>query len=166
MIKVCNVHLFEIVHCNRAIADSTYQRRPDAAEELYMSQSSWSFPPSFFTLFPCKNISFYYFYRFSRHTQTYCKNLRLKFSIFYGTLNVAKIGSRMRFFLSYKFFFLSPIFKHFLIELECWNFGSGLGPPFCMQGRIYKNFMGGAKLSLRKILSILEIYLPAPLPPF
>ena len=25
-----------------------------------------------------------------------------------------------------------PIFKHFLIELKCWNFRCGLGPPFCM----------------------------------
>ena len=25
-----------------------------------------------------------------------------------------------------------PIFKHFLIELECWNFRCVMGPPFCM----------------------------------
>ena len=32
----------------------------------------------------------------------------------------------------------SPIFKHFLIQLECWNFDCGLRPPFCM--RIFRIF--------------------------
>ena len=32
----------------------------------------------------------------------------------------------------------SPIFKHFLIQLECWNFGCGLRPPFCI--RIFRIF--------------------------
>ena len=34
----------------------------------------------FFTWFPCIDISFCYFYRFSIHTQMYCKNLRVKIS--------------------------------------------------------------------------------------
>ena len=38
---------------HRAIADPTLQRRPAAAGELYIPQSSWPFSPYFFTLFPC-----------------------------------------------------------------------------------------------------------------
>ena len=43
------------------------------------------------------------------------------------------------------FFFLSPhilvpsIFKHFLIELGCWNFRCGLGQPLCM--RLFRIFV-------------------------
>ena len=64
--------------CNRAIADPTLQRRPSAAGELYIPQESWPFSSYFFTLFPFIDISFYYFYRFSRHTRTYSKNPRVK----------------------------------------------------------------------------------------
>ena len=32
----------------------------------------------------------------------------------------------------------TPIFKHFLIQLECWNCGCGLRPPFCI--RIFRFF--------------------------
>ena len=35
---------------------------------------------------------------------------------------------------------VTPIFKHILIELECWNFRWGLGAPFCLRlFRFYSN---------------------------
>ena len=39
--------------------------------------------------------------------------------------------------------------------------GTGL-PSQANQGRVYRNFMGGAKPPPRKIPSIIEIYLPPP----
>ena len=56
---------------------------------------------------------------------------------FYSILKITWSGSRMSFFLSPHISVLL-IFKHFLIELECWNFPSGLGPPFCM--RLFRIF--------------------------
>ena len=56
------------------------KRRRAAAGELYISLESWPFSSSFFTLFPCIDISFYYFYCFSRHTRMYCKNSHVKIS--------------------------------------------------------------------------------------
>ena len=43
-------------------AETTLQRRPAAAGEL---QSRCPFSPSFFTLFPCIDFHFYYFYWYS-----------------------------------------------------------------------------------------------------
>ena len=64
----------------------------------------------------------------------------------HGTLKITKIRSRMSCFF---FFFLLqilvlPIFKHFLIELECWNFGCMFRLPFCM--RIFRFFSNQAPL--------------------
>ena len=84
----------------------------------YISQSSWPFSPSFFTLFPCIDIHFYYFYRFNRHTRTYCKNPRVKISnieVFTGlwkwpkldqviTIEAANIWGKL--FLSWRLFIL------------------------------------------------------------
>ena len=63
--------------------------------------------------------------------------LPVQYWSFYGTLKIDKIGSIMPFFLSPHISVL-PIFKHFLIELECWNSRCGLGPPFFM--RLFSNF--------------------------
>ena len=54
---------------------------------------------------------------------------------FHGTLKITKIRSRMSFS---PFSSVLPIFKHSLIELKCWNFQCGLGPPICM--RLFKIF--------------------------
>ena len=98
---------------------------PQPAGELYIPQSSWPFWSSFFTLFPYIDISFYYFYRFSRHTRTYCENARVKISnieVFKGIRKWSKIDFFSPSFPS-SFFFLPsfphisfpPIFKHFFI---------------------------------------------------
>ena len=49
-------------------------------QESYMSYSRIGHFVIFFTWFPCIDISFCYFYRFSIHTRTYCKNLPVKIS--------------------------------------------------------------------------------------
>ena len=70
----------------RAIADPTLQRRPAAAGELYIPVELTIFAIFFYAV-PLHKCLFYYFYRFSRHTRTYCKNLRVKiinFEVFTG----------------------------------------------------------------------------------
>ena len=63
-----------------------------------------------FTWFPCIDISFCYFYRFSIHTQMYCKNLRVKISnikVSTGLWKLPKLD------LGCVSFFLLSFFSHF-----------------------------------------------------
>ena len=100
-----------LLYIYQAIADPTLQRRPAAAGELYIPQSSWPFSSSFFTLFPCINISFYYFYRFSRHTLQHITKIHVSKS------QILKFlwDSEMRFFLLFPQISVPTIFKHFPI---------------------------------------------------
>ena len=47
-------------------------------QESYVSHSRVGHFRHLFSLFPRIDISFYYLFRFSRHTRTYCKNSRVK----------------------------------------------------------------------------------------
>ena len=64
-----------------------------AAEELYIPQDSWSFSPSFLTLFLSIHIFFYTFIALV-DTHERIQNPRVKMSIieiFYGTLKIVKL---------------------------------------------------------------------------
>ena len=51
----------------------------------------------------------------------------------YRLLKLRTVNSRSRTRVTNLIIFTYSIcFKHFLIEVECWNFGSRFGPPFCM----------------------------------
>ena len=60
-----------------------------------------------------------------------CQNVW--YSSFYITLKITKIGSKLSFCFLSPHISVPPIFKHFLIEQEYWNFRCGLGPSFCMK---------------------------------
>ena len=79
-----------------------------------------------------------HFEGYCRHTRTYRKNPPVKIShieAFMVLEKIAKIGSRMRFFLSSASpnILVTPIFKRFLIELKCLNFECRFQPPICMR---------------------------------
>ena len=73
-----------------------------------------------------------------------------------GTLKIAKTVSRVSFFFlsffpsSSSSHFISPICRHFLIELECWNFRCGLEPQLCR--RLFRIFEIGFPLHLAGFL--------------
>ena len=67
---------------NRAVGDTTFAKKGKLPQESYVSHMRVRpFSSSLLTSFPAIYIYFEYFYRFSRHTRTSCKNLLVNLSI-------------------------------------------------------------------------------------
>ena len=107
----------------RAIVDSTFAKNGRAAAgEQYIPQESWDIFVVFFSIVPIHLYSFLILLSLQQtHTnvlqKSACQNVQ--YLSFYRTLKIAKIGSRMSFFLLSPHISGPPIFKHFLVELKC-----------------------------------------------
>ena len=115
---------FGIVRFRWNVVCRASNRRPLQRKASCRRRATWEVASFIFflTLFPFMHFSFQYFYYFSRHTRKYCKNLHWSF---YGSLKIAKVGSRMYFFFLLAFQFPdfqtlsnSELIQSYLI----WNF--------------------------------------------
>ena len=93
--------------------------------ELYIPQESWPFSSSFLTLFLYMHISFEYFYRFNRHTRTYCKDSSVKISIIVVYMVLWKSSKMDLGRLSFFAYFSSPDFQTLsnwarMLKLSVW----------------------------------------------
>ena len=113
---------------DRRVIERSQQRSPTQSlkkeaicrrRAIYPARELAIFVIFFFAWLPCIHFSFNYFYRFSRHRRTYCKNPRVKMSNIVVLWDLENHQNWIQ-----DFFFLSfhisapPIFIHYLIELE------------------------------------------------